>query len=527
MGHGHRLRRLSALFLAGWLIWGYGCWLGLPTAPLPGDAPFTLDADQFTLLVRLAHVSDTHIVDEESPGRLAEFDGLVSSAWRPQEAYAAQVLDGIIRAVNRYHQDIAPVDLLLHTGDAVDNAQKNELRWVIQVMEGQWVDPRSGPDDRDPGAVPDPLLDPHQPFQAEGLYTQGRHGSGPTIAWYAAVGNHDVYASGNFPIIEIRPGQLASPLPLWVRPGLLLPVLLIPDGEWTNAFVSPANPGPPPLLHMPVRVQPNPDRAFCTRRDILEAHFASSVGPPGHGFDSPGGGRTWYSRAVAAGVRLIVLDTTDVCLPIPTLPYPEGAIGEAQLGWFRAELSAAAARGEWVIVASHHPSESLHELWGSAISGEAFRAVLNEHENVVLHLAGHTHINRVFDRGGYVEIVTGSTLDYPQTGRIIELRLRNGTGELMVNYLTVSHRDVMDSLSGLREVAYALAVADAGVAAQKVAEKTRQTCPTRDGARQWLDGAPADRTGCVVLKKGRQAYGRDRGSGGDSISARWPLGGAD
>jgi hypothetical protein len=47
--------------------------------------------------------------------------------------------------------------------------------------------------------------------------------------------------------------------------------------------------------------------------------------------------------------------------------------------------------------------------------------MLNAYPCVKLHIAGHWHSNATIDRGGYVEIVTGSTLDPPQQGRVIEV----------------------------------------------------------------------------------------------------------
>jgi 3',5'-cyclic AMP phosphodiesterase CpdA len=498
------LRCMAGLLLIGLLVSGCGQNVGLPPTVLPGDSPFLPghNPNEFTLLVRLAHVTDTHAVDAESPARLAEFDVVVDSAWRPQEAYSTQLLDGTIRAINRYHENVGTIDFLIHTGDATDNTQGNELGWFLQIMDGQMVDPLSGPDDRDVTMVPEPLLDPYQPFQAEGIYTQGLHGPLPTIPWYATVGNHDVFASGNFPIVDLVCGHRVSPLPLWDRPGFLLPSVLVPDGSWTNAPVSPANPGPPALFHTPVWVAPNAGRAYFSRQEYLEHLFASQSAPAGHGFTGTTSPPTWYSRMIQDRVRLIVLDTTDVPLVIRSLPYSEGAIGQAQLGWFRDQLNEAKQQGQWVIVASHHTSDDLLALYGSAILPEAFRALLNEFDNVILHLAGHTHVNRVLDRDGYIEIVTGSTLDYPQTARIIEIHQKNDANDLLISYTTISHLDSIDPLSRLRQVAFELAGGNAGATAARLAQKAKVPPPEAGEERGWLGGSLSDREGAITLRRG-------------------------
>jgi len=466
---------MLALVVTGLLVGACGVVSG-PTPPVLADITGFLACED-TLLLRLAHITDTHVTDTQSPGRLAKFDVLVSPAWRPQEAYATQVLDGMIRSINRYHQEAGRIDLLIHGGDAVDNAQQNELCWFLQVMDGQTVDPRSGPDERDPNGLPPPLLDPYQPFQAEGVYTQGRHGPLPTIPWYAVVGNHDVYAAGNFPILAGQSDRRISLLPLPLRPGAWLPTVLVPDGERSYGLVSLADPSPPPLFGPVVEVEASPDRAFCTRQDLLEAHFASQSSPIGHGFADADGPRTWYSRVVAETIRLIVLDTADVPLPLPGMPYSQGALSKRQLRWLKGELAEAAEQDQWVIVATHHPSGALTDLYGSAVSPREFRELLNAWKNVILHLSGHVHENRVLDWGGYIEIKTASTLDYPQTGRIIEIHQEADTGEVLIQYATISHRDSDDPLSALREAAFDLARADAGTTAEEVAVTTSPGSP--------------------------------------------------
>ncbi|UCC31152.1 MAG: metallophosphoesterase [Phycisphaerales bacterium] len=394
---------------------------GLPGVPLPNESTEPVDADRFELLARLVHITDAHATDEESPGRLTAVAGLSSSAWRPQEAYSTQLLDGIIRTVNKLHVARHTIDFVVHTGDATDNAQLNEMDWFITVLQGGRIDPLTGPDDRDPAVRPDPLLDPHEPFTAQGLYRNGVHGAAPTIEWYNLFGNHNRFALGVLPIVTDLLGRRISPLPLENRVGVFLPVELDPTGRLAWAPITPANPGPPPELNFPVLVQPNPDRRFITDRDFIEAHLAGTGEPTGHGFDPDHPNRTWYSVSPVPGLRLIGLNSATPFIEVPTLVYSEGAISLPQVRFLQRELTSAQALGEYVIVATHHPSGALDPTSGTALTPRAFHRMLNGYSCVKLHIAGHWHRNLVIDRGGYIEIVTSSIIDPPQQGRIIEI----------------------------------------------------------------------------------------------------------
>ncbi|MFQ5474126.1 MAG: hypothetical protein ACE5FA_14750, partial [Dehalococcoidia bacterium] len=143
-----------------------GCGGGLDVL-LPDESVDPVDTEAFELLARLVHITDAHMVDEESPARLTTFASVSGSAWRPHEAFSTQLLDGTIRTVNKMHLASGHIDFLIHTGDAADNAQINELRWFVSVMDGGTIDPLTGSDDRDASQLPQPDLDPHRPFVAQ------------------------------------------------------------------------------------------------------------------------------------------------------------------------------------------------------------------------------------------------------------------------------------------------------------------------------------------------------------------------
>jgi len=468
------MRIMRHAVLVGALVSVVGCGTE-PFVLLPDEATQAVDESQYELLARFAHISDAHIIDEESPGRLTVFARLVSTAWRPQEAYSLQLLDGMIRTVNKIHVAQTPIDFLIHTGDATDNAQINEYQWFVTVMDGGTVNPLTGPDDRDAIEVPDPTLDPHHSFVAQGLYRHGVHGRDATIPWYTIAGNHDLFAEGVFPIVTNIYGDRTSPLPLSNRIGLFAPVILNPTGGLAWGAITPAHPGPPPEVVLPEAIEPNPDRRFATAREFVEVHAASVTEPVGHGFDPTSPGALWYSVSPKPGLRLIGLNTSDPFLQIPTEVYSEGAISFAQIEFLKAELEAAQKRGDVVIVATHHPSDAIAIGNGSSVSPKSFRDILNGFPCVALHIAGHWHTNLAIDRGGYVELITGAIIDAPQTGRIVSIWKKRDTNSAVspatveLRYRSFSHLDTIeppddrdaalfdDPLRGMREVAFRLA----------------------------------------------------------------------
>lgn len=472
-----------------------GCEPPDPGVPLAGKQSSGGPPENSRLLCRIAHITDTQAVDEESPSRLSGADHLVDVAWRPQEAYSTQLIDGMVRAIDRYHREVAEIDVVIHTGDAIDNAQYNELRWFMDAMDGGVIDPLSGIDDREAADIPPAHLDPHAPFEARGL-------AGTGIPWLSVYGNHDAYALGIFPTVEVGDGNRIAPMPFEIWPGVLLPAALNPLADVSHDFVSPAHPGPPPLLGFPVSIRANPDRRFVTKAEFIMEHFNTTAEPAGHGFDSELTEQAYYSYLLRPDLRLVVLDTTDVPDPKPGGIYFEASLSQPQLDWFVDQLDQAAALGERVIVASHHPSASLRPTYGSVVGPTEFRALMQDHPQIILHLVGHTHRHRVIDRGTYLEIETASILDFPQEGRIVEVYAHEQTGEITIRYSVFTHLNEMDDdpddpMAALRREAFDLATDDVGVLMSVFGPRERGS--ERVLPREYFRGAAGDREGEVSL----------------------------
>jgi 3',5'-cyclic AMP phosphodiesterase CpdA len=411
-------------------------------------------------LLRIVQISDTQIVDEESPARLVRFAPITQSAWRPQEAYDIQTLDATLRVINQ-HAALAkstvefPIDFVIATGDLSDGCQHNELRWFIDTMDGQDIVPDSGaPDGADRDQAPED--NPKLSYDAEGL--------DPSIPWYTVFGNHDGLSAGVFGIDRsaANPSDWFSP----VLPPLGAIIGLHAFGPESNelAPVSDLSPavirGSEDVAHpdslrldyfkaLPGTIVADSDRRFSSREHFIAEHFNSSTAPAGHGFAEANvkNGHVWYSVRPKEDVpvRLLVLDTVAPA-PLAGLPTQYGVLSREQFEDFlRPEILAAQKAGEWVLIASHHPSEDFDLPYnGPHVGTTEFRTFLSEQSNIVAHICGHTHRNFVRLVEGtnpYYEIETGSITDYPQEGRILDIYFDEKSNAIRITSQMISHME--------------------------------------------------------------------------------------
>ena len=390
----------------------------------------------------IAHITDLHVTDAQSPGRFEflnrewsdpRFRELLTMQ-RPQEMLNTHAVAAMVRTINSVEAGPitrTQVHVVAVTGDAIDNTQHNELTNAIALLDGGTVRPDSGaagyegvqrvdweseifwkPDGlpeldrfqsefgfpRRPGLLDQAI----QPFGSEGL----------KVPWLRCHGNHEYVCQGvglvTPALAEVMTGS---------RKTVGMPRAIDPDHA-VEAFVT------HPELFLSgadVEVSRDPERSPIAREEFMpEPYCVRDVG----------------------GVRFITLDT--VCLA----GGADGAVDASQLSWLERTLEE--ARDRQVVVLSHHGSDTLANPRGEG-NGAALVELLSRSRNVVLWLNGHIHTNRITPHDGFWEVTTASIVDWPCQGRLVEI-FETADGGLAVGCTMLDHDG--EGLAGLhRELA--------------------------------------------------------------------------
>jgi 3',5'-cyclic AMP phosphodiesterase CpdA len=372
------------------------------------------------VLATIAHITDAHVLDAESPARVTFLDRLgppFQSTFRPQEALTAQVLAGALYAVRA----LGP-DAVIQGGDLIDNDQANELKLALAVLKGGRASPGSGapgylgvqsPVDADPFYYRPDLDAPRHPGLLQAA-TRAFTSPGVRSAWYPVLGDHDILVAGEIaPTAQTRALALGDEAVWDLPPGLTAPPGLAADRAATSGVGyspdGPPNPGQvqrflqQALSGPKVRVRRDPARRELEPDEAVgRLQTASSRAVAGTRLD--------YRADLGSRVRALVLDLAR------RGGGSGGLVAHGQPDWLAGELATAGDR--WILVVTHQP------LTSSAGGGQILE-LLDRHPRVIAAISGHIHRNRIVARttpaGGYWLISTASLIDYPQQARALRV----------------------------------------------------------------------------------------------------------
>jgi metallophosphoesterase (TIGR03767 family) len=450
----------------------------------PGGS--TMPANPVSLLA-FAQMTDMQIVDDKSPMRV-EFldrqangndggpeDSPFDSAYRAQEMLATHLTDAMCRAIRNVGHAPAtglPLQFTILTGDAIDNAQQNEARNYITLLDGGLVSPRSGSEAEDSVGnfggqldcsywkpTDDPIWDPANWYQQQdfpkvpALFPDCRQAfwsTGLGMPWYANIGNHDVKVQGNLPIdaldhwynLDITLNQRATggrkilemDDPTRFSGGTWDSIVM----DWDLAMNN----------NTSRAVAADPDRRLLTKRDFIAMHFQTTGLPVGHGFRE-GSDEGYYVMPASpdSPFRFISLDTT--------LAGETHAAGltSTQVTWLQNTLKSFSSHyrqscptcgygGPNLVYQPGVEDRLIVVYFHDALESMGNQGVWLEHlllafPNVIMVVDGHTHSNVITphfidydeatNRNGFWEITTASTVDWPVQSRLIEIGFGTGT----------------------------------------------------------------------------------------------------
>ncbi|SIT75555.1 TIGR03767 family metallophosphoesterase [Microbacterium sp. RU33B] len=423
-------------------------------------------------ILYLGHLSDLHVIDAQSPGRIEPMIEQDHAAWgsafHPHDPLSPHTTAAMVRAFSdaRYSAVTgAPLGAAVVTGDSADMHSHLELRWYIDLMDGKSIDPATSgsryqgvqawseaewayrPGDPAGGSfgeygfprLPDLLAQAiAQPITSPGLPSP----------WYAVYGNHDTLLLGTFGLtpqlhalaVGARKSYQLQATATAILGGYASQGSALTQGlDMLGQALGLGRPGF-------ADVTANPERRLFENREFMAEHFRTEPepGPVGHGFTSRNleTGETWWRAELSPHVRALGLDTCNA------VAGPDGAVPDDQFQWLRAELARAQSENTLVLVLSHHNSLTLEnkaQRPGEDVvlhHAEEMIDLLLEYPVAIAWLNGHTHLNQILAHtsptGGFWEITTASCIDFPQQQQVVEI-VDNRDGSLSIFTTVLDH----------------------------------------------------------------------------------------
>jgi metallophosphoesterase (TIGR03767 family) len=425
-------------------------------------------------LAYIAHLSDMHIIDAQSPARLepmiAQDHSLWAGCFRPQDTLTTHVGAAMVQAIAALRTSPvtgAPMSAAFVTGDSTDMLSHLETRWYIDLLDGTPVVPNSGragvydgvqawPEATYAYHPEDPGNDqwgtygfPAVPGLLDAAVTQEVASGGLPVPWFSVYGNHDVTYLGT---LGVPPGLRAFAVgdrkasEWWATAGSYV-------GQWAAATsvlgqvvqAATTNLGVPLGMRA---VTSDPERRMLERQQFMEEHLTTSQdpGPVGHGFtpEAIASGRTYWSTDLGPFARAFGLDTCN------WVAGPDGALPQDQLDWLTGELDRCQQEQRLALLFSHHNSYTLENDAQLAtepqrlVHSEEFIATMLRYPCVIAWINGHTHINTITAHrredgiGGFWELTTASCIDFPQQQQVIDV-VDNRDGSLSLFATTLDH----------------------------------------------------------------------------------------
>jgi metallophosphoesterase (TIGR03768 family) len=460
---------------------GYSAWQkgpGLPYVKRAELAPAYNGASNAARLLSFFAMTDIHITDKESPaqpinpgwsaqtgeGNIGGTTVNMSSSYSPIILSTTQVLDAAVQTINALHEH-SPCDFMISLGDNINNHQYNELRWFIDVLDGQVITPSSG------AHVGADTIDYQKPYTAAGL--------DPAIPWYQVIGNHDQYWSGvAYENQDLQDAHVGSTIinmcntpmdPNCINEtGFYMGVV---DGSTIYGDVIGA--GPESLFPVPPTVVPDDNRHSLSTSNSaslnwMSEFFNTTSTPVGHGFtqanlDNDFACYTFEPKSDIP-IKVIVLDNTNKrndALASPAY-YGTGGLDQTRLDWLTDELQKGQDENKLMIIAAHIPIKPQASLTDQASTNgfydhdfeDSLLATLHTYPNLILWIAGHRHINVVtplpsadpanHPEQSFWEVETAALRDFPQQLRSFDIR-RNSDNTISILVANVDTAVVEDT----------------------------------------------------------------------------------